>query len=115
MSGGESGRQRWSFCTPIATSAGDTDLVAAPTAGRKIVVQHLTVTITTAAAQAFDIEDNSGTVEIFKAPASLAVGSYYVNLGPLGVALTAAEKLYFNTAAAGVGVTISGWGYYYEA
>lgn len=95
----------------ITTGTGDTDLVAAPGAGFALVVQVLTVCITTSAAQAFDIEDASGTVEVFKAPASLAVNTYGVDFGPIGKALTENEKLYFNTAAAGVGASISGFGY----
>jgi hypothetical protein len=102
--------KRWSIATPIAVATGDTDLVAAPGAGLQIVVEKLIVTITTAAAQAFDIEDASGTVEVFKAPASLAAGSYIIEPGHPGKYLTANEKLYFNTAAAGVGLTISGYG-----
>lgn len=104
--------EKFSFNKVIGTSDGDTDLVAAPGAGRTLYVEHLTVTITTAAAQAFDVEDKGGApVEIFKAPASLAVGSYYVNHGPLGFPLTTNTALEFDTAAAGVGCTISGYGH----
>jgi len=105
-------QEQWAFVKPIATTDGDTSLVAAPGAGRRLRVQVLVVTITTAAAQAFDIEDDgSSPVEVFKAPASLAVGTYGVDAGPLGLALTANTALEFDTAAAGVGVTISGFGY----
>lgn len=103
---------RWSFVKHIAAAAGDTDLLAAPGANRATVVESLVVTITVAAAQAFDIEDNSGAVELFKAPASLAVGNYFVKAGPLGIQLTTNEKLIFNTAAAGVALTISAYGRY---
>ncbi len=107
---------RWAFCTPIATATGNTTLVAAPAAGRALVVQKLTVSITTAAAQAFDIEDSDGTVELFKAPASLAAtGNPFVfDLGPLGVTLTAATGLVY-TATAVVGLTVAGHGYIKEA
>jgi hypothetical protein len=107
----------FSFVENIATGTGDTTLVSAPGAGRSLVVQVLTVTITTAAAQAFDIEDSdaSAPVELFKAPASLAAGTYAVDAGPLGKALTANTALEFDTAAAGVGLTISGFGYIREA
>ena len=106
--------QEWTFATPIATGTGDTTLVAAPGADRRLRIQALTVCITTAAAQAFDIEDSSGTVELFKAPASLAVGTYAVDMGRQGVPLTENEALVFNTAAAGVGCTISGFGWIQE-
>ena len=113
---GFSGSAAFSFVTQIGTGTGDTELVAAPGAGRKLAVQSLTVTITTAAAQAFDIEDDGSTpVEIFKAPASLAAGTYAVDAGPLGIALTANTALQFDTAAAGVGATISGFGYILES
>jgi hypothetical protein len=101
----------WVVNAQITTGTGDTDLVAAPGSGYALVVQVLTVCITTAAAQAFDLEDASGTVEVFKAPASLAVGTYGVDFGHQGRVLTENEKLYYNAAAAGVGVTISGFGY----
>ncbi len=106
--------EEFSFAAQITTITGDTTLVAAPGAGRRLRVQALMVCITTAAGQAFDIEDSSGTVELFKAPSSLAVGSYPVDPGPLGIALTANEALVFNTAAAGVGATISGFGWIQE-
>lgn len=105
---------RWSFATPIGTGTGNTTLVAAPTSPRTLMVQSLTVVITTSAAQAFDIESSGGGVEIFKAPASLAAGTYPVDCGPLGVALTAGEALQY-TATAGVGLTVSGFGYIRES
>ncbi len=55
------------------------------------------------------IEDDGGSpVELFKAPASLAVGAYPVDPGPEGHALTANEALKY-VATAGVGLTISGY------
>ena len=107
--------EHWAFSTPIGTGVGDTTLQAAPGAGRSLMVQRLTVVITTAAAQAFDIEDSDGTVELFKAPASLAAtATVILDYGPLGVALTANTGLVFNTAAAGVGLTIAAHGYVRE-
>lgn len=107
--------EQWSFVTPILTTDGDVTLVAAPGANRTLMVQVLTVAITTSAAQAFDIEDSGASpVEIFKAPASLAAGTYGVDAGPLGKALTVNTALEFDTAAAGVGATISGFGYVKE-
>lgn len=107
--------QCFAFAKNIATTDGDTELVAAPGASRRLRVQGLVVTITTSAAQAFDIEDDGGSpVELFKAPASLAVGNYIVDGGGLGISLTTNTALQFDTASAGVGATISGYGYIQE-
>jgi hypothetical protein len=106
--------EEFSFSTPITTGTGTTTLVAAPGAGRRIRVQALTLTLTTVAAQAIDIEDTSGTVEILKIPASAPVGVYPSDPGPLGVALTANEALKY-VATAGVGCTISGFGWIQES
>lgn len=105
--------QEFSFSTPITTATGTTALVAAPGAGRRLRVQALTICVTTAAAQAFDLEDSSGTTELFKAPASLAVGTYACDMGRQGVPLTVNEALQY-TASAGVGVTLSGFGWVQE-
>ena len=105
--------EKFEFVKPITTGVGTTSLVAAPGAGRRLVVQALMVCVTTAAAQAFDIEDSSGTVELFKGPASLAVNAFPVDPGPLGHELTINEALQY-TATAGVGCTLSGFGYIKE-
>lgn len=104
---------KWSFAKNIAAADGDTSLQATPGATSTLMVQGLIVNITTAAAQAFDIEnDGAGTiVELFKAPASLAVGSYAMDFGPLGIALAQNTALEYDTAAAGPGLSISGFGY----
>jgi hypothetical protein len=106
--------EEFSFCTPITTGTGNTTLVAAPGAGRTLRIQALTICVTTAAGQAFDIEDSATTIELFKAPASLAVGTYACDPGPLGKALTAATGLVY-TATAGVGLTVSGFGWIQES
>jgi hypothetical protein len=110
---GKEFNEKFEFVTCITTGVGTTTLQAAPGANRRIYLQALMVCVTTAAAQAFDIEDSSGTVEVFKAPASLAVGAYPVDPGPLGHPLTTNEALQF-TASAGVGLTLSGFGYIRE-
>mgnify|MGYP001593595327 CR=1 FL=1 len=108
-------QEQWAFVTSITTATGDTTLVAAPGAGRRLRVQVLTVCITTSAAQAFNIEDDGASpVQVFVAPASLAAGVWSVDCGPLGVALTTNTALQFDTAAAGVGALISGFGYVEE-
>lgn len=106
-------RERFAFCKSIAATDGDTDLMTAPGTGKTLWLQYLTVNIVTAAAQAFRIEDKGASPQVyFSAPASLAVGNYIVNLGPIGVAASAsATTLEFDTAAAGVACIVSGWGY----
>lgn len=107
------GGQSFSTVTVVATSDGDTDLVAAPGAGKTLVLQKLTVAVTTAAAQTFRIEDKGSSPKIFfSAPASLAVGFYTLDFGPLGVAVSEANAaLEVDVAAAGVGMTIAVHGY----
>ena len=104
---------KFEFVKNITTAMGNTTLVAAPGAGKRLVLQALMVCVTTSAAQAFDIEDSSGSIEVFKGPASLAVGAYPVDPGPVGHDLTNNEALQF-TATAGVGATLSGFGYIKE-
>ena len=105
--------ESFGFSTPITTATGNTTLVAAPGANRQIMVQALTIVVTTSAAQAFDIESSDAATEGFKAPASLAVGTYPVDCGRLGQALPVNTALQY-TATAGVGLTISGFGWIRE-
>lgn len=102
--------KQFAFMTPIGTGAGNTTLVAAPGANRQLAVQSLTICITTSAAQAFDIESADGVTELFKAPASLAVGLYGGDAGRTGVRLPSNTALQY-TATAGVGLTVSGFGW----
>ncbi len=106
--------QEFAFSQPITTAMGDTTLVAAPGAGRTLRIQGLTICVTTSAGVAFDVEDGAGTVELFKAPASLAVGTYAVDPGPLGAALTTNSGLVYSSSG-GAGVTISGFGWVQES
>jgi hypothetical protein len=105
--------KKFAFVKSIATSDGDTDLLTAPATGETLWVCQINVTIHTAAAQSFRIEDKgSSPIVYFSAPNSLAVGTYNVPLGPMGVAVSAsATTLEFDTSAAGVGCIVSGWGY----
>jgi hypothetical protein len=106
---------RWSAVKNIATGDGDTTIAAGVT-GKVMRVQGLCVVITTAAAQTFDIEDTgSSPVEIFKAVTSQAVGSYILDFGPLGIAMSATGAgLEYDCSAAGVSATISCFGYFTE-
>jgi hypothetical protein len=109
-------RARWAIASNIAAATGATTLQAAPGAGRVLMVQKLQITINTAAAQTFDIEDTAGTVEIFKAVASLASTTpINFDFGELGVALTANNGLVYTPSAAGVVMTIGAHGYIKEA
>jgi hypothetical protein len=105
--------KQFAFIKSIATGDGDTDLMTAPATGETLWVCQINVTIVTAAAQAFRIEDKGGSpIVYFSAPASLAVGTYNVPLGPMGVAVSAsATTLEYDCAAAGVACVVSGWGY----
>jgi ABC-type enterochelin transport system substrate-binding protein len=100
---------RWSIAVPIATGTGTTTLLAGAT-GKTHWVRKVTVEIATAAAQAFDIEDTPGTIELVKEPASRVVGCYIYDYGDLGVKLTAAAGLVY-TATAGVQLNIAAHGY----
>lgn len=106
--------QNQPWCAAVAFTAAESTKVikAAPGAGKSLVVTKIHVSITTAAAQAFDIEDGAGTVEVNKYPASLAVGQYP---GPggleLGIQLTANQTLVYTPAAAGPAGFIIAEGY----
>jgi hypothetical protein len=102
------------FVANISTATGTTTLVAAPGAGKALRIQSLIICLTTTSVQTFDIEDTSGTVELFKAPASLAIGPWPIDAGPLGHPLTTNEALRYVPSAAGSGLTISGWGWVWE-
>jgi hypothetical protein len=93
--------QPWSAAVPFAAGDASKTIKATPGAGKALVITRYHVYITTSAAQAIDLEDTSGTVEVAKFPASLAVGSY---LGPSlqkGIQLTANEAFIYKPAAAG--------------
>lgn len=104
---------KFNINTIIATTDGTITLVAAPGAGRTIAIQRLVINITTAAAQTFTI--TGGSVNVFSAPASLPQGVWLpVDCLTVGKPVTANSALQFVPAAAGVGATITGFGYYLE-
>lgn len=105
---------RWNFRQIVATGTADYALIAGQT-GRTLMVQSLTINVTTSAAQAFDVESSDTGTALFSAPASLAVGVYSMDFGPLGFAIEAGEGIDWDAAAAGVGASVSGFGYYREA
>ncbi len=106
--------KEFAFCVPITTAMTTTELVAAPGAGHRLMVQALTICVTGTAAIAFDIEDSDGTVELFKAPISLAVGTYACDPGPFGVPLTTNTALRIFIADPGLQLTVSGFGWVQE-
>lgn len=84
----------------LAADASKT-IVAAPGANKRIVVHRADMSITTSAAQAIDLEDTSGTVEVYKGGASLAVGTDVKRLFTEGMPLTINEAFIYKPAAAG--------------
>lgn len=91
--------------------AGDASktIIAAPGAGKKLVVTKIIATVVTVAAQTVDIEDTSGTVEVLKLPAS-AAGQYRAEFGH-GMELTTNEALIIKPAAAGPAIHVSAEAY----
>lgn len=96
------GFQRETYCGVFAAADTTKTIRAAPTNGR-IVITRFEYIIITAAAQTVDLEDSSGTIETWRIPASLAVGSMH-KVGPLdgGCALTYNEACRLAASAAGV-------------
>lgn len=87
----------------IAFVAGDATktIKAAPGVGNRLVVTKLSVHITTTAAQAIDVEDTSGTVEVLKLGISAPVNGEYTFDLERGIDLTVNEALIYKPAAAG--------------
>lgn len=101
----------FAFDQVVAVGTADYDLVVAPTSPKSLFVQGLTICITVANAATCVVTDESATVNLFAIPTNLAVGAYSADCGPLGIKLTAAEKLIWNASGAGIGATVSGFGY----
>lgn len=106
-------RQPWSAAVAFAAGDASKDIKAANTnALIALVVTDLTVIITTAAAQAIDIEDNAtSAIEVAKFAASLAVGVHRVFNLTKGIQLTPGKKLIYKPAAAGPAGFIIAEGY----
>lgn len=83
----------------LAADASKT-IIAAPGANKRIVVHRFDVSITTSGAQPFDLEDTSGTVELYKGGASLAVGTDIKRVFTEGFPLTINEAFIYKPAAA---------------
>jgi hypothetical protein len=86
---------------PFVAGDASKTLVAAPGAGKFIMVTKVRVTITTSAAQSVDIESNAGAVELIKTPVSPAVGSQFSFESAHGIALPAATALVYQPSGAG--------------
>jgi len=107
--------QKWAFSTNVDLSGSDVTLVADPGDARTLMVQSLTIVVTDNSIASFDIEDAAGTIEVFKAPGSLAAGVYGVDAGPLGAPVTSSSALVCNITSAAAGAAqISGFGYIRE-
>lgn len=93
---------RWSGQAFLDTGDSTKTIQGAPGAGKQLVVTAYAVHVTTAAAQATDLEDADGTVEVLKMAASQTAHSHL--LSPQmeqGLALTANKALVLKPAAAG--------------
>lgn len=101
--------QRLNWTSTVNMLVGDASkaIQATPGVGYRLNVTKLILNVTTSAAQVFDIESVGGVTELFKAPASLAVGNYIIidSEGP-GVSLPENTGLSVVPAAAGVGATV---------
>ena len=101
--------QKFSFSQIVAVGTADYTLVAAPGTGKTLVVQAMTIAMTVAAAATCTI--GSTNTALFAIPASLPVGTYGWDCGVIGKKLTLEEALLWDASAAGIGATISGFGY----
>ena len=100
--------KKFAFSQVVAVGTADYTLVADPGTTATLVVQSMTISITVANAATVAI---GGATDLFAVPASLAVGTYGWDAGPLGVKMAESEALLWNASAAGVGATITGFGY----
>ena len=77
----------------LAAAAGASGIVAART-GHKIVIQRITIAITTAAAQAILVRDTAGTPLVAASlAASAAIGPYTWDFGEEGLPMTEGKAL----------------------
>lgn len=99
------------WAATVTLGAGDSTktIKAAPGAGKSLYVTKLVLSVVTSAAQAVDVEDSSGTVEILKLPAS-ATGQWGWAMD-YSVPLTANEALVIKPAAAGPAIHVIAEGY----
>lgn len=93
-----------------ASGTGINPAVKCPSANHTLYIQRVVISITTAAAQTITVEDTAGTpVPIAVVPAS-ATGSFEVDFGDQGMALTAGKDLKIvNTAGPAYGWMITGY------
>ena len=102
--------QPWSAAVAFATGDSSKTIKAAPGAGKALVVVQVAVYISTAAAQAFDIEETGGAVEVAKFAAS-AAGSHVGPRLEKGIQLTANTALSYVPASAGPAGLVVAEGY----
>lgn len=88
------------------------ELIAAKT-NYTIHVTHISISVTTTAAQSIDIQDGASTpIEVLGLPASVAEGCYVWSFGEEGIPLTEGKNLTITTSAAGVACYVHVEGYY---
>lgn len=104
--------QPWSAAVSFVAGDASKEIVAAPGAGKALVVTRVHLYLTTAAAQTFNLEDNNGTpISFSKFPASLAVGVYFGPDLEKGIQLTTNKNFQYKPAAAGPAGHIIAEGY----
>lgn len=78
-----------------------------------IHVTHISISVTTSAAQSIDIQDSANTpIEVLGLPASAAEGFYGWNFGEEGIPITEGKDLTITTSAAGVACYVHVEGYF---
>jgi hypothetical protein len=78
-----------------------------------IHVTHISISVTTTAAQSIDIQDGAGTpIEVLGLPASAVEGCYVWTFGEEGIPLTEGKDLTITTSAAGVACYVHVEGYF---
>lgn len=108
----EDNYQRWSAQATLGTGDATKTIKAAPGALKSLVVTRYVATSVTAAAQAVDLEDASGTVEVAKFAASWTANlSRQSPSMDVGITLTANEALVLTPASAGPSIHVWVEGY----
>ena len=104
--------QRWSAQATLGTGDATKTVKAAPGALKRLVVTNYVLTVVTAAAQAVDLEDTSGTVEVCKLGASASVHAQFRSPNmEEGLTLTVNEALILKPASAGPAMHVWAEGY----
>lgn len=97
----------------IATSDGTTNEIVPAKTNHTVFVTHISVAITTDAAQTLTFQDDASTpIVIAKTKASPGIGPILFEFGEMGTPLTENKALDLNISAAGLAGRIHVEGYY---